>query len=241
MSIVLNHKLELQKQGFTTLPNIYSSKEIDELIEVLEFLNIENTNFRKTKDLFAIRRFLKEVPEIKDLLFNNTLKHLIHEYFGKDYFLVKSIYFDKPPASNWFVSYHQDLSISVNKKVIIPGYTNWTVKQNQFGVQPPLEVLENIYTIRIHLDETNEHNGALKVIPESHLKGIYRPETIDWNIEKEIVCNVPTGDVMLMQPLLLHSSSRTTNDQRRRVIHLEFSNKELIKDLEWAEKADFKS
>ncbi|WP_299440367.1 phytanoyl-CoA dioxygenase family protein [uncultured Aquimarina sp.] len=236
MSILLNHKLELQKQGFTTIPNIYSNREINDLIEVLESLNIESTNFRKTTDLFAIRQFLKEVPEVHNLIFNNNLRQLVYEYFGEDYFLVKSIYFDKPPASNWFVSYHQDLSISVNKKEIIPEYTNWTVKQHQFGVQPPLEILESLYTMRIHLDDTDKNNGALKVIPESHGKGIYRPETIDWNTEKEVICNVPKGGIMLMKPLLLHSSNRTSNNQRRRVIHLEFSNKKLAKKLDWAEK-----
>ncbi|WP_299188434.1 phytanoyl-CoA dioxygenase family protein [uncultured Aquimarina sp.] len=231
------HKTKLRKQGFTTIPDIYSNQEINQLIKVLDTLQSYNTNFRKTKYLFAIRKFLKEVPEIKNSVLNNNLKQLIEDYFGKNYFLVKSIYFDKPPSSNWFVSYHQDLSVSVNKKTIVDGYTNWTVKKEQYGVQPPLEILENIYTIRIHLDDTNKSNGALKVIPKSHTKGIYRPETIDWKIEKAIICDVPRGGVMLMQPLLLHSSNRTTNNQRRRVIHLEFSNKQLAKDIEWAEKA----
>jgi ectoine hydroxylase-related dioxygenase (phytanoyl-CoA dioxygenase family) len=48
-----------------------------------------------------------------------------------------------------------------------------------------LDILENIYTIRIHLDDTDENNGALKVVPKSHAKGIYRPETIDWTVETE--------------------------------------------------------
>ncbi len=164
---------------------------------------------------------------------------MISENFGNDYFLVKSIYFDKPPASNWFVSYHQDLSIAVNKKEPVSGFTNWTIKKHQFGVQPPLNILENLFTIRIHLDKTDENNGALKVIPKSHTKGIYRPETIDWNIEKEVICDVPKGGLMAMKPLLLHSSSRTTNHQRRRVIHLEFYNKELANNLNWAEKCCF--
>jgi hypothetical protein len=82
---------------------------------------------------------------------------------------VKSIYFDKPETSNWYVSYHQDLTISLDKKVQIRNYGPWTSKSNQFAVQPPIEILENIFTIRIHLDYTNEQNGALKIIPKSHL------------------------------------------------------------------------
>lgn len=96
--------------------------------------------------------------------------------------------------------------------------------------------MKNIFTIRIHLDATDENNGALRVVPKSHLKKIYRQETIDWNIETEESCNVEKGGVMIMKPLLLHSSRRTTNNKKRRVIHIEFSNQELPKDLNWAEK-----
>jgi hypothetical protein len=43
---------------------------------------------------------------------------------------------------------------------------------------------------------------------------------------------------MIMKPLLLHSSSRTTNNQKRRVIHIEFSNQELPKEIQWAERME---
>ena len=155
---------------------------------------------------------------------------------GDRYFIVKSIYFDKPQTSNWYVSYHQDLTISVDKKLEVEGFEFWTTKQNQFAVQPPIDILQNVVTVRIHLDETNENNGALKVVPKSHLKGIYRPETIDWTIESEVSCNVSKGGIMLMKPLLLHSSGRTTNNRQRRVIHIEFSNQELPTELNWAER-----
>ncbi|UZJ63879.1 phytanoyl-CoA dioxygenase family protein [Sphingobacterium sp. KU25419] len=68
-----------------------------------------------------------------------------------------------------------DLTISVDKKLEIENFGPWTTKQNQYAVQPTIDLLENMMTIRIHLDDTDEHNGALKVIPKSHSKGIYRP------------------------------------------------------------------
>jgi hypothetical protein len=40
---------------------------------------------------------------------------------------------------------------------------------------------------------------------------------------------------MIMKPLLLHASDRTTNDKKRRVIHLEFSNAKLPDEIKWAE------
>ena len=101
--------------------------------------------------------------------------------------------------------------------------------------------MKDNFTIRIHLDETNEQNGALKVIPKSHLKGIYRPETIDWNKETETFCCVGKGGIMFMKPLLLHASNRTTNKNKRRVLHIEFSKHELPDNLSWTELASIKS
>jgi len=170
------------------------------------------------------------------LIFNDKLKSIIKEIVGNNYFLVKSIYYDKPETSNWYVSYHQDLTISVDKKIELDNFGPWTIKQNQFAVQPPTDILENITTLRIHLDDTDEHNGALRVIPKSHLKKIYRPETINWEVETEISCSVNKGGIMLMEPLLLHSSGRTTNNKKRRVIHIEFSNMELPSELNWSER-----
>lgn len=229
------HQEELSEQGFTIVENIYTKGEVTQILKVIDNIDKSKATFRKSADLFAIRQFLKEVPATHSLIFNKNLTQLISQLFGQDFFVVKSIYFDKPETSNWYVPYHQDLTISVDKKVTIDNFGPWTVKQNQFAVQPPIEILENIVTIRIHLDDTNENNGALRVIPKSHNQQIYRPEHIDWSKESETTCCVKQGGLMIMKPLLLHSSSRTTNHQKRRVIHIEFSNIALPTVLQWAE------
>lgn len=229
-------KSHILEYGFTIINNVFLQTEIEAIEQVLENIDASKENFRKSEDLFAIRQFLKEVPEIKDLVFNDNIKRVIKEIFGEKYFAVKSIYFDKPETSNWYVAYHQDLTISVDKKIDLPNFGPWTTKQNQFAVQPPLKVLENIYTIRIHLDDTDENNGALKVVPKSHAKGIYRPENIDWTVETEEICKVEKGGIMIMKPLTLHGSNRTTNGRKRRVIHIEFSDMQLPEVLQWSEK-----
>lgn len=232
-----NKKAEILENGFCMINNVFSDEEIKNISSVIQNIDTSKDTFRKSEDLFAIRQFLKEIPEVNDLVFNENLKAVIKEIFGDNYFVVKSIYFDKPEKSNWYVAYHQDLTISVDKKLELENFGPWTTKQNQFAVQPPLSILENIFTIRIHLDDTDSQNGALKVVPKSHSKGIYRPETIDWNEETEVICNVEKGGVMLMKPLLLHGSNRTTNGKKRRVIHIEFSNLDLPEPLNWSEKA----
>jgi len=233
----MDAKQELSELGFIVIDNIYTDDEIENIISVIDNANSSGAAFRKTAGLFAIRQFLIEVPLAASLVLNNNVKAIVTSLFGSDFFVVKSIYFDKPEQSNWFVPYHQDLTISVRQKTELSGYGPWTIKQDKFAVQPPLDILESIFTLRIHLDNTDENNGALKIIPGSHNKSIYRPETIDWTKEKESICKVAKGSVMIMRPLLLHSSSRTTNNNKRRVIHLEFCNKTLPAGLNWSEYA----
>ncbi|RYY01073.1 MAG: phytanoyl-CoA dioxygenase [Gammaproteobacteria bacterium] len=232
---------DLLINGFATINDIYTAKEIEKVVEQISQANSAKGNFRKSADLFAIRQFLKEIPTTVDTIFNHKLKSVLTHLLGDKYFVVKSIYFDKPHTSNWYVSYHQDLTISVDKRLELNGFAFWTTKQNQFAVQPPLDVLKNILTVRIHLDDTDENNGALKVVPHSHTKGIYKPDTIDWTVESEVSCNVRKGGIMLMKPLLLHSSGRTTNDRQRRVIHIEFSTQELPTELNWSKSLPAKS
>jgi ectoine hydroxylase-related dioxygenase (phytanoyl-CoA dioxygenase family) len=211
---------EFESTGFEIINEVYTDTEIQNILHIIHSNNSNKPSFRKSADLFAIRQFLKEIPACLPLLFNTQLKEVIQNRFGHDYFIVKSIYFDKPADSNWFVAYHQDLTISVDKKT----------------VQPPVEILEDNFTIRIHLDAATEENGALKVIPGSHLKGVVRTDQINLTDAEVKSCNVNAGGIMLMKPLLLHASGRTTNNMQRRVIHLEFSRTILPIELIWSER-----
>ena len=234
------NKIELEENGFSVLTNLYSDEEISQILTCLENTEQEGNSFMKTKDLFAIRQLIKNVPELSSLLFNKKLIELLSDLSESEYFLTKAIYFDKPSESNWFVAYHQDLSISVNKRMDLENYSNWTFKKGQYGVQPPIDILQNTITIRIHLDKTNKNNGALKIIPKSHLNGIVRANSKDLNNQNEFICELEKGGAMLMKPLTLHASNKTTNGKRRRVIHLEFNKHKLTEPLTWLEHYDIK-
>ncbi|UII23211.1 phytanoyl-CoA dioxygenase family protein [Fulvivirga ligni] len=226
---------QLKELGYSITTAIYSEDEIRSILACLKSAE-HNSSFMKTKDLFAIRQLFTNVSGLKELVLNENLCQLISDVADNNYFISKAIYFDKPSDSNWFVAYHQDLSISVNQRAELDGYCNWTFKKGQHGVQPPLPVLEDTITIRIHLDDTDENNGALKVISGSHKRGVIRIENKDWNSLDERLCNVQKGGVMLMKPLTLHASGRTTNQKRRRVIHIELNKHHLESPLEWLEK-----
>lgn len=113
---------QINRNGFAVIDNVYTDKEIMQLLSLLSVTDTSKPAFRKTKDLFAIRKFFREVPAAADIVFNDVLKQLVAGLSGEGFFVVKSIYFDKPVDSNWFVAWHQDLTISVNKKVDTAGY-----------------------------------------------------------------------------------------------------------------------
>jgi ectoine hydroxylase-related dioxygenase (phytanoyl-CoA dioxygenase family) len=230
-----SHLKNISTNGFTVIENVFTPDEIRSILHEISKADADKNTFRKSAGLFAIRQFLKEIPATRQFIFNDKLQASITDLFGEGYFVVKSIYFDKPEESNWFVAWHQDLTISVDKRTELPGFGPWTIKQDQFAVQPLLNILQDNFTIRIHLDDADEGNGALKVVPGSHQKGIYRLETIDWDIETQTTCNVKAGGIMVMRPLLLHASNRTTNHKPRKVIHVEFSKADLPGELSWAE------
>ncbi|MEM6804999.1 MAG: phytanoyl-CoA dioxygenase family protein, partial [Bacteroidota bacterium] len=103
----------------------------------------------------------------------------------------------------------------------------------------PIEISQNIFSIRIHLDDATENNGALKVMPGSHKKRFTDQEirTITSNA-LPTSCEVHTGGIHLIKPLILHASSKSKNQKRRRVIHLDFASVDLPGDLEWLEKEE---
>ena len=221
------HKIALNKDGFLLVENCFNENELN---KITGFIKENNFNFSE-------RQLLKRYPKLQEIIFeNDNFRKLFNTICDEGYFLSKAIYFNKHSKSNWFVSYHQDLSISVKNKIETKDYHSWTNKSEQLGVIPPLYILENSYTFRIHLDKTDETNGVLKVISKSHQKGIIRVDNKFDASEQgdEVFCDIGKGGIMLMKPMLLHSSQKSISEKDRRVIHLEFCNQEI--PMEWLEK-----
>lgn len=220
---------KVEHKGSAILNHVFSQKEVRLIKKMLD------EYFTDSQSVIAQRELLKHIPKFSTVLLNKNLKHII-DTINPNASLVKAIYFNKPMQSNWYVTWHQDLPINVNQKIATKGYKGWTFKDGITSVIPPIEISKNSFTIRIHLDDTDHLNGALKVIHGSHKKVLT-------DEEKELItnnsipadCEVYAGGIHLMKPLLLHASGKTKNQKQRRVIHLEFSSEELAGDLEWSE------
>jgi ectoine hydroxylase-related dioxygenase (phytanoyl-CoA dioxygenase family) len=180
---------------------------------------------------------MRLAPRVAALAIDPRMLNLLGDQTGSILFPVRSIFFDKTPDANWLVPWHQDLSIATKQQTDLPGYGPWSKKDGIPHVQPPIDVLESMVTIRLHLDNADESNGALRVIPGSHRLGrLDAAKVAEIRLRQpEVTCCVRTGDAMIMRPLLLHASSEARTPVHRRVIHLEYASVQLPRPLEWAE------
>lgn len=189
--------------------------------------------------VFAIRNLAAMVPEVNRFASSGPVRALISDLLETDSpVLVRSILFDKPSESNWRVPWHQDTTIAVRERLDTPGYGPWSVKAGVVHVRPPAAVLAAMITVRLHLDDADDTNGALKILPGSHRDGLLEPDDVYARIDstKPMLCAGAAGDALLMKPLVLHASAKSTAvDRSRRVIHLEYAGVNLPNGLAWCE------
>jgi hypothetical protein len=148
---------------------------------------------------------------------------------------VRVIVFDKSADQNWAVAWHRDTAIAVQERHEVEGFGPWSIKDGVHHVQPPPSVLRDMVTARLHLDPTPASNGALQVIPGSHLDiGEDWPSVDCGRMNREpITLEAGAGDVVLMNPLMLHASSKSSHPAHRRVVHIEFAMNPLPEPLVW--------
>ncbi len=187
----------------------------------------------------AGRRGLLAVPAVAALAGSPTLMNLVRPHLRGEPKVARALYFDKSTVANWLVSWHQDLTLAVRKRVDHTGFGPWSMKAGIPHVQPPVELLEQMLTVRLHLDDADDENGALRVLPGTHQLGRLSADQITElrQNREEHPCAASAGDALLMRPLLLHASGRSTSQRHRRVLHLEYASFDLPGGLEWHEAA----
>ncbi len=183
----------------------------------------------------GIRRIDKLVPEVAELACSPRLRSAAQQHLPGSPELVRAIYFDKSPDNNWYVTWHQDRTVSVTTRFEAEGWGPWSLKSGAWHVQPPLEVLRNMVTIRVHLDPATPANGCLKVIPGSHKIGLLPADLVQNQIDRArvVYCESPTGGAVIMRPHVLHASEKSLNSMPRRILHFEYSSYRLPDGISW--------
>ena len=214
-----------EHQGFVILDDIVNSSMLHLLQQ-----KVETTIFAKagTRNLLnhdwcaTLARQIKQHPQIDALLPNQAKA-------------VQSTYFNKSPNNNWLVSTHRDQFIPVKQRIKHPRWTAWSEKEGVTFARPPIDVLNQLVVVRLHLEDNNTENGPLKVIPQSHHVNSLTPQSDQQTQatgKKNVSCIIKQGGALVMKPLLLHASEKSKRGERR-VIHFLFGPAQLPHGAQW--------
>ncbi len=218
-------KHEVESHGFAIVRRVIEAEEQRELLSELGPV------------AGAGRRGLLALPVVAEFARSRRMIDHVRPHLRAEPIPVRAIYFDKSVDTNWLVPWHQDLTLALRNRAEVPGFGPWSTKDGIPHVQAPVELLAQMLTVRLHLDDADGSNGALRVLPGSHRWGrLWSSRIREMRGEQpEVLCAVSAGDALLMRPLLLHASGRSVSARHRRVLHLEYAGFTLPDTLEWQE------
>ena len=161
---------EIEENGFAIRENILSPSEVSRLLEAVAQID-EPGALQRRNSVYALRNLLDASPAIRELADSAAIRTLVEPILGRKALAVRGILFDKIADANWKVPWHQDLTIAVQERIETEGFGPCSIKADVLHVQPPARILENMLSVRLHLDLCHAENGALRVIPGSPSPG----------------------------------------------------------------------
>src|SRR6266404_2564116 len=154
----------LTVDGYVIMPDVLSAESVASLTQLLESELPDDDALHRGGAIYGARNLLRDIPAVRALAKSASVRLLVEPVLGAKGFAVRGLFFDKTPSANWPVAWHQDRTIAVREKRDVPGFGPWTVKAGVPHVQPPLVILENMLTLRLHVDDCRGTNGPLQVI-----------------------------------------------------------------------------
>jgi ectoine hydroxylase-related dioxygenase (phytanoyl-CoA dioxygenase family) len=217
-------RVEIEQRGFAILPEVLTHNELDRLDESLK-------RDRLPRSRAGIRHALRH-PAVLDVARDPRLLAIAQEILGCDSFPFKATLFEKSPISNWLVAWHQDKALPLRERREHRAWGPWSVKDGVIYANAPASALSSVVALRLHLDDSTQENGPLRVLPGTHTMGILGDETIhDLSSRTTSVdCLVPRGGILVMRPLIVHASSKSRGKARRRVLHIEYAAAAIFAD-----------
>lgn len=217
---------DLKDLGYALIPSVFSDMELDEAKTALATLALDDPGTRN----------LLSVSWNRDMA--TSLHRQLHAagLLPSNAVAVQCTLFRKTLECNWKVAMHQDLSIPVASRIANPILNGWSRKEGRYFVQPPPDLLSSMVAARVHLDVCAQTDGPLRVVPGSHKMGRldHSQAAVLRSEFGEFECVTGPGDVLVMNPLLLHGSSKAERPVgSRRVLHFLFGPADRGYGLQW--------
>ena len=206
----------VDEQGFAVVPALFSPSETIALL--VSLADLTERGHRA-----GLRHVLRH-PTINLIARDRRLIRIVEPLLGSTAFPFRATLFDKSPDSNWLIAWHQDTALPLREKREMAGWGPWSLKEGVTYAHAPARALEQVLALRVHLDDSTQENGPLRVLPGTHQMGVLTDEQISCQTKERssVECLVAKGGVLAMRPLIIHASSKSRSDTSRRVLHIEY-------------------
>ena len=204
--------------GYSIVEGVLSDAECDDLGEALA--NGSEARGR------AGQRHLMGSAAVRRVATQPRVMELAAAALGGCAVPYRATLFVKSGRRNWLVVWHQDTALPLAQRLACAQWGPWSTKAGVLYAHAPAWALERIVALRIHLDASTPDNGPLRVVPGTHRAGVLDDESVFAMARQgsAVDCVVGRGGVVLMRPLLIHSSSKARVDRPRRVLHVEYAD-----------------
>jgi hypothetical protein len=204
--------------GYAIFSNVFQRFEIEHLMEALSADRIERTR--------AGARRILGIPTVHQLANDARLLTIASDFVGPTAVPFRATLFDKSATANWLVVWHQDTALPLRERFDDPEWGPWSIKGGVIHAHAPAWALEQVIALRMHLDDSTATNGPLRVLPGSHRHGVFSDDQVAQlaSATAPVDCTAASGGVVAMRPLTVHASSKSADDRRRRVLHIEYAS-----------------
>jgi ectoine hydroxylase-related dioxygenase (phytanoyl-CoA dioxygenase family) len=212
----------IEDAGFAVLPGIFTDEFLDALLQQIDEL-------APRRSRAGVRHAMGLSP-VADLARQPQMVELSRDVLGPHAFPFRATLFEKSPAANWLVVWHQDTALPLRDRIESESWGPWSVKEGIAYAHAPASTLSQVLALRVSLDNSTVENGPLRVLPETHTLGVLSDDSIHELAMRipPVECVVPKAGIVAMRPLVVHASSKSQTEMPRGVLHIEYAASDSI-------------
>ena len=203
--------------GFSITESVFERREMQRVCQALATAGLPRTKA-------GVRNALC-VPAVREVAAHPDLLILAARFIGEQPIPFRATVFDKSAVTNWLVTWHQDTALPVRERVDDATWGPWSVKGGVLHAIAPACALATVVALRVHLDDSTLANGPLRVLPGTHAGGVLTHDQIQEMAVavSPVACVASAGGVVAMRPLVVHASSKASDSEPRRILHIEYT------------------
>lgn len=203
--------------GFSIIDGVFTPAEMREALHLLSVADLDRTK--------AGARHVLSVPVVRQVALDPRMVQIARRFVDAGATPFRATLFDKSGRANWLVVWHQDTALPLRERIEQPEWGPWSTKAGVLYAHAPAWALEQVVALRVSLDDSLTINGPLRVLPNTHRRGVLSEQEIEQLARgtSAVDCTTTSGGVVAMRPLTLHASSKAVEDRPRRILHIEYA------------------